>query len=440
MATDTIPPQSADRVNAAGCPRISTRSLALLIFCAAFLVYAFATRRVLDWMALPQGVETMHIAKSLVLTGRFASAFSSQPVNAPYTAHLAPVYPAFVALILRAFGTGLGSLTALWVANLLFLSIQLAILPILSERLELGRQTGLLAAALGILLVPYGIDIEWESWLAGMEIVLLLILLLAAFQKPRSRMTYTGLGLLWGLALLTNPLAVILLVIWIAAILAGAKPGSRRALLASAALVCVGAATICLPWIVRNRVRLGGFFFVRNGIGLFLNVSNDDCAEPSLIASLRSGCDSLTHPNLNPAIAAELARVGEYRFDRQEFRQATNWIATHPRRFAWLTAERVALFWFPGKGASTLRHFSWPVWILTLLSIPGLLRMWRRNRPATRILAWPLLFYPLIYYVMEFEPRYRDPILWITLLFAASALLLVVPARLRRSLGVLESR
>ncbi len=52
-----------------------------------------------------------------------------------------------------------------------------------------------------------------------------------------------------------------------------------------------------------------------------------------------------------------------------------------------------------------------------------------------RILAWPLLFYPLIYYVMEFEPRYRDPILWITLLFAAYAILPILPASMRRTLA-----
>jgi hypothetical protein len=434
LSLETIPLDSAGQTGAADRAKLSTRSLALLIFCAAFLVYAFATRRVLDWMAIPQGVETMHIAQSLALTGRFAGAFSPVPsANTPYTAHLAPVYPAFVALILRVFGTGLASLTVLWAANLLFLSIQLALLPVLSERLDLGRQTGLVAAALGILLVPYAIDLEWEPLLAGMEIVILSILFLAAFQKPRSRAAYVGLGLLWGVALLTNPLAVILLVIWIATMLASAKPRARRALLATAVLVCVGAAATCAPWIVRNRMRLGGFFFVRNGIGLFLNVSNNDCAEPSLLASLRSGCDATTHPNLNPALGAEVARLGEVRFDRQQLGQAVAWIAAHPRRFAWLTAQRIALFWFPGKGASTLRQSAWRVWILTLLSVAGIVRLWRRNGAATRILVWPLLFYPLIYYVMEFEPRYRDPILWITLLLAAYATLDILPARLRRS-------
>jgi len=436
LSTDTTPLRSAAQTGAAGRAKISTRSLALLIFCATFLVYAFATRRVLDWMAIPQGVETMHIAQSLALNGRFAGAFSPAPAaNAPYSAFLAPVYPTFVSLILRAFGDGLASLTVLWVANLFFLSTQLALLPFLSERLGLGRPTGIAAAALGILLVPYKLDLEWESLLAGMLIVLLCVLLLAAFQKPRSRVAYAGLGLLWGLALLTNPLSIILLALWLAAILVDAKPGVRRALLASGVLVCVASAAVILPWIVRNRVRLGGFIFIRNGVGLFLNVSNNDCAQPSLFASLRSGCDAATHPNLNPAIAAELARVGEVRFDRQQLRQAATWIAAHPRRFGWLTAQRVALFWLPGKGASTLRQSSWPVWILTLLSVAGVIRMWHRNRPAMRILAWPLLFYPLIYYVMEFEPRYRDPILWITLLFAAYAILPILPASMRRTLA-----
>lgn len=436
MSTNTIPLHSAVQTSAPGRTKISTRSLALLIFCATFLVYAFATRRILDWMAIPQGVETMHIAQSLVLTGRFAGAFSPVPTaNAPYTAHLAPVYPALVALILRAFGTGLASLTVLWVANLLFLSIQLALLPLLSERLNLGRQVGLLTAALGILLVPYAIDLEWESLLAGMQIVILCILTIAAFQKPRARVMYICLGLLWGVALLTNPLAAILLVIWIAALLLREKPGVRRALLTSAVLVCMAAAAVCVPWIARNRARLGSYFFIRDGFGLVLSISNNDCAQPSLLQSMRSGCDALTNPNHNPALAAEISRQGEIRFGEREKRTAYTWIAAHPRRFAWLTVARFALFWFPGEGPSPLRRWAWPVWILTLLSVFGLVQMRRRNPWAARILAWPLLLYPLVYYVVRFEPRYRDPILWITLMFAAYAVLPILPARFRPSSG-----
>jgi len=56
---------------------------------------------------------------------------------------------------------------------------------------------------------------------------------------------------------------------------------------------------------------------------------------------------------------------------------------------------------------------------MTLLSIPGIWLMWKKNPSAAGILALWLLFFPLIYYIIQFDPRYRFPILWVTLLLAA---------------------
>jgi hypothetical protein len=44
--------------------------------------------------------------------------------------------------------------------------------------------------------------------------------------------------------------------------------------------------------------------------------------------------------------------------------------------------------------------------------------MWKKSRSAAGILALWLLLFPLIYYVIQFDLRYRFPILWVTLLLA----------------------
>ena len=44
-----------------------------------------------------------------------------------------------------------------------------------------------------------------------------------------------------------------------------------------------------LPWIIRN-FRIWGEFVTRTNLGITLRMSNNDCAEPSLVQELRSGC------------------------------------------------------------------------------------------------------------------------------------------------------
>ena len=48
-----------------------------------------------------------------------------------------------------------------------------------------------------------------------------------------------------------------------------------------------------------------------------------------------------------------------------------------------------------------------------------------------------MLVYPLVYYVIQFEPRYRDPIFSVTLLLAGYALAAVLPKSWRRQLEMI---
>jgi hypothetical protein len=126
--------------------------------------------------------------------------------------------------------------------------------------------------------------------------------------------------------------------------------------------------------------------------------------------------------------------VGEYRFNQERMRQALSWIASHPKRFASLTAQRFVLFWFPTWGLAHFRRLPPVLWCITLTSFAGFARLWRRNRVDAWILGGALLVYPLVYYVIQFEPRYRDPILWVTLLLTGYALAAVLPESWRRRL------
>ena len=54
--------------------------------------------------------------------------------------------------------------------------------------------------------------------------------------------------------------------------------------------------------------------------------------------------------------------------------------------------------------------------IITALSIPGLILMAYKRNAATVSIVVILVLYPLVYYVVVSDMRYRCPILWLSLL------------------------
>jgi len=434
MTTGVVDLESSAPAAAGKTARPLLPAVCLLLGCLSFVVYAVSTRSVLDLMALPFANETLHVAHSLATDGRFADPFGWVQVHTGYTAHLAPVYPFLVGLVYRGYGNGLATLTILWVANIVFLSVQMALLPYLSVRMGLGVSPGVVAAALGIFLFPFAVDFEWESLLAGMELALLCLLATKGLRATTSAATLALTGCLWGMALLTNPAAVLLLAPWAVAIAWSQAPERRAAKMRQFAGIAAITLLVCAPWIVRNRIRLGAFFFIRDNLGIELSVSNNDCASASLAGNVKSGCHFVTHPNLSEPLQKDVAALGEYRFNQRELRRAISWIAAHPKRFAILTGERFAMFWFPSQGLAHYRRLPLVVWGITIASFVGLARLWRRHRVPAWILGGALLAYPLVYYLVQFEPRYRDPILWVSLLLAGYALAAMLPESWRRRL------
>jgi predicted neutral ceramidase superfamily lipid hydrolase len=56
--------------------------------------------------------------------------------------------------------------------------------------------------------------------------------------------------------------------------------------------------------------------------------------------------------------------------------------------------------------------------LVTLLSIPGIFLLIRRREPAAIYILAVLFVYPLMYYVVFADMRYRLPVLWLSLLAA----------------------
>lgn len=405
------------------CARLSlaTTHIAIIVFVLSLVIYAFSAQGSPTAYNLTQAGEVARVSISVAERGAFSDPFSSLPTGS--TAHVAPAYVFVYAAVAKLFGEGRAGAITLRFLNLGFLALQLALLPVLSERLGLGVLPGMCAAVFGMIVQPYRVLPGWESLFTGALMLVLCVLTLRYFKSPRDWQHSALLGFLWGIALLASPQCVLLLFAW--SHIAAMENSPEQLARARRAMVVVvaGVALACLPWLLRNYQRFHAVFFVRDNFGLELFTSNNACAQPTLLENINSLCHFKTHPNPNPDIAGELMDKGEIQFNREKLQQALAWISANPRAFASLTGRRILKFWFPYLG--NLRY-AIPTGLLTILSFAGLAMMFRNHRRAALLLGSTFLLYPLVHYVVQFEARYRYPIFWATFLAAGYAVIEIV--------------
>jgi hypothetical protein len=190
------------------------------------------------------------------------------------------------------------------------------------------------------------------------------------------------------------------------------------------------------PWIARDFLVFHRFVFIRDNLGLEMAVSNNLCASALFAVNNENGCLASTHPNQSVAEAWKVREVGEVEYNRLQMKEARQWIKANPRAFASLSIQRFEAFWIPPVSTHARDGVILRPWVLdcfTLLSIPGLLVMWRDSRYSSYVAGLWLLVFPLTYYLIQFMMRYRYPVLWAT--FVPGSYFIVEIAR-----GMLTSR
>ena len=170
------------------------------------------------------------------------------------------------------------------------------------------------------------------------------------------------------------------------------------------------------PWIIRNYVTLGGFVWGRDNFGLELSLSNGPGAHWSNPQN-RPRIFSM-HPSRYPPATLKLIAQGELAFNADRKREAVEWIQGHPREFTALTLQRAVHFWFP---SGRNRAHQMALAALALIAFAGFAILWRRGNPASAIIAAIWVMYPLLYYVIQWSSRYRQPIDWTLILCASVA-------------------
>jgi len=343
----------------------------------------------LDATGFGSPFEAATVARNLSATGEFRDPFG---IHTGPTAHVPPVYPAILAVIMRLFKDPAHIVWAAVLLNAVLIGFTAALLPALSARIYASTMPGYIAAVLFTLsgrLMP-----QWEVALAAL---LLLVATLAFLDLgPLSA------GLWAGACLLTNPVSLPSLAVI-------AIPRGKRWAAAAFGL----ALAVCLPWILRNWINLGAPYFIRDNLGLELYISNNDKAAPKLIDNTALWTE---HPNQNHDEAVVVARMGEGPYNQMRLHDALLWIRSHPIRFVQLTAGRALNYWLP-----TPRE-GWPAWGAWFITVFGVAGAWfaRRNRKSV-LLAAAALAYSLPYLFIQTVGRYRYPSLWMTALLAGHA-------------------
>lgn len=352
----------------------------LIIFGVAFAVRLFGSLTSLGFV--DQNYETVRVALSLAHHNTFADPFLL-PTGA--TAHVAPAFPFLLSVLYRIFGDGLAGDTAKRVTECAVSSLGYALLPAIARACGWREAVGIGAGLWGAV-IPLDryeeISGNFESsWAA------LLLMLLVWAAAARRTPYWAGVMLLFAPAL-APVLAVLAL--------------ARRWWLPLAISVL-----LVMPWTLRNHAKLGSWIWIRDNLGLELSLSNRDGVTPSMRENIRLGYHGASHPSHSMQELDRVQYYGEALYNQRRLRMALTWIAGHPGKFAALTLARARWFWFPSL------YFS----AMVLLAFYGI---WRA--PNAWIFAAVWLVFPLMYYLIQYDARYRHPMDWTLLLAAANGI------------------
>ncbi len=393
----------------------------LLVFVVALAIRLFFLTLIPEDALIPNSDwELDAIAMSLATEGEFANPYM---VPTGPTAHLAPIPPLMLALIYKLFGITMVAGVVGWLTRMVFQSAIWGLLPWIGERTGLGWKAGLTGGLAGAL---------FPQWLAHGEAlasVLMGLLVVAivrrwdSLQRPESggpdSAPRTAASLLLGAAFgVSFHVQPVFLVILLGYLTFEVWRRSDRRKWGSAGLVLLGALLVSIPWGVRNYRAFDAVFFVRSNLGLELRMGNHEGATASIDDPHFN--DWPPHPRTHREDAIKIREWGEVPYMRDSRREALAWIGSHPGEFARLTAKRVAYFWL---GPLDQPGIALLLAALTGLAILGAVRA-LPGLPGTRSAALliPLFAYPLIYYLVPWQHRYRFPIEWILFLLAGAAL------------------
>ena len=340
------------------------------------------------------------------------------------TAWLAPVYPLLIAAIFRIFGTfTVGSFYAAAVMNSLFSALVCLPLHFIGKRIG-GNLVGTTAAWVWAFF-PSGILMPFEwIWDTSLSALLATLLLWATLELAESYSLHVAslFGLLWGVALLTNPALGVLLPLQIGWIFCKQRPVPRSLGIRQALLAIAVAGACCVPWTIRNVVQFHRWIPIRSNFAFELWLGNNEVFDDQ-----SREVNRITRYEQ----VRRYAQLGESGFLDEKRQQAETFMRRHPALVLKLVGQKIVATWMGTETPwrdfrrtdSLLARFLF-IWnLITVIGvIVGLTRLyWSRNLYVFPVATIPI-FYPLIYYITHTTLRYRHPCDPVLALLLAAAL------------------
>jgi len=163
------------------------------------------------------------------------------------------------------------------------------------------------------------------------------------------------------------------------------------------------------PWIMRNQMVMG-YTGLRDNFGEELYLGNHQGAPEA--SGLIMGW---MHPVWNPQELEKYRQQGELAYMQEKKQLAGQFIRSHPYKFGLLTLKRILYFWSGAPDETrvhptNLRTRTAFLFTTALLSFWGAMRMMKRRVFGAHLFLSVLLLYPLVFYVIHVNPRYRHPI------------------------------
>lgn len=338
---DRPPPPPRARPRAAR--RIPAEGLAL--FAVAFALRAATAWAVNGPDAVPSSDPATYDAVAWNLARGLGFSLGDGARTWP-TAFVPPVVPWLASLAYRAAGH-------VYLAALLAQCAVGALAPLLARTLgahlygsPVGRIAGWLVAV-DPLLVFFSAHLLTETTFSS-TLLLAMLATVLWIKTPRAGRAL-GAGLLWGLAALTRPTALLLpglLALWAWAPLGLLVTPRERA--RQLGLLALGLALVVAPWTLRNAAALGAFVPVTTGQGRALLDSNNPLVwnDPALRGN------ALTVYQREP-YASEFRGRSEVEVDRLATARALGFLRANAARFPEMALAKVGRLWRVGREGGT---------------------------------------------------------------------------------------
>lgn len=339
------------------------------------------------------------------------------------TAWQPPVYPYLIASVFMLFGT-YSRASALVLLSLQALISALTCLPVyFAAEKTFGDRVAVVSGwawALFPLAIYWQAERIWPTWLAALLFTVLLLMTLH-FERPVGLSAWIGYGLLWGFTALTDPVVLTVLPIMLGWI------GFRLYRLRERWFVPPVVASIAIifsvsPWFIRNYEVFHRFIPFRDSIGLELRAGNNGDTSYWASYALSSARSQKIGPWHNEAEWQRFKQIGEIAYMEENKEKALAFIRSNPHFFAVVTLRRIVFIWTHFWSFSPYYLAQEPddpinvVFspLFTLLTLIGLWRAFRVDKPVAALYALVLVFFPTVFYFTHGEVYYRrqiDPLM-----------------------------